>query len=471
MKRQLHHRHDPPPSRPSQRERTQRSTLTLDALRPVLSLFHPFLTDADAARLLRTSHTAALALLPGYTFTRHIFQPADLASLRRLRDLSLTYSLRVTQLALPEQMKELVFDPTSPGPSPIPPFVTALTFAPFSRGRSSQLAEPSWADFSAAASDWQNTNPWSLPDFRSWSQVRGPQWRPRCQLLPPSDFLLLLPSFFSYVDAPDWGINCSLPPGLLPEGLKALRVNDAFNMPLLPGSLPSTLTFLHLGLRYNQRLQPGVLPDQLVHLTVGSKYVHPLHPGVLPASLERLALWNSLRHPLEVGELPLHLKVLDINGFFDHQLLPGVLPLSLLFLGLYDFHQPFLPNVLPPSLVELRLGQRYNHTFAPGVLPSSLRALSLGGGYGESLQPGSLPEGLLFLRFAQRGNRQLPRLQVGSLPSTLLSLDLNDHYMEQLPSGVLPSSLRWIRLGKCWYRDGGVEVVLPPHAEVEWYGR
>ena len=39
----------------------------LDALRPLLPLLHSFLDDGDTARLLRTSRTTALALLPGYT--------------------------------------------------------------------------------------------------------------------------------------------------------------------------------------------------------------------------------------------------------------------------------------------------------------------------------------------------------------------------------------------------------------------
>ena len=45
----------------------------LNALHPILPVFHSFLADADAARLLRTSRTAAMTLLPGYAFTNHIF--------------------------------------------------------------------------------------------------------------------------------------------------------------------------------------------------------------------------------------------------------------------------------------------------------------------------------------------------------------------------------------------------------------
>ena len=84
-----------------------------DALRPVLPLFQPFLTDADAARLLRTSRTTALTLLPCYTFRTHTFDIASAASLQTLSDLCLAYQLRIIRLRL-EQHAE----PLEPGALP-----------------------------------------------------------------------------------------------------------------------------------------------------------------------------------------------------------------------------------------------------------------------------------------------------------------------------------------------------------------
>ena len=133
-----------------------------DALSPILPLFHAFLTDSDAVRLLHTSHSGALVLLPSYTFTSHIFQPPTLSSLRRLRDLCLTYSLCITQLGLPKNVKELTLDPTPPHLSPIPATVTALTLCPPMRSYTGGL-EGHWAAMSAAASDWQDREPWRLP--------------------------------------------------------------------------------------------------------------------------------------------------------------------------------------------------------------------------------------------------------------------------------------------------------------------
>ena len=137
----------------------------LDALRPILPLLNPLLTDADVSLLLRTSRTTALALLPGYTFTSHVFTPTSLGSLRRLRDLCLTYDLRVTQLSLPDAVKELPLDSTSPHMSPIPASVTALSLRPPRDGASCYQQQQRWAAFSAPAPGWQHREERRLLDL------------------------------------------------------------------------------------------------------------------------------------------------------------------------------------------------------------------------------------------------------------------------------------------------------------------
>ena len=144
----------PQPLHSSARVRT--STPLLDALRPLVPLFHPFLDDADAARLLRTSRTTALALLPGYTFSTHIFQPAYLASLLRLRELCLAYRLRIALLCLPN-LRDLTFDATPPHLSPIPASVTALSFG--QAELDFEAFAPGWVALSAAAGAWQDREP------------------------------------------------------------------------------------------------------------------------------------------------------------------------------------------------------------------------------------------------------------------------------------------------------------------------
>ena len=124
----LQHDNSHPPC-PSQHIRVQPTSPVFDALYPVLPLFPSFLFDADAARLLRSSHIAALALRPDHAFRSHVFEPAGVVSLCRLRDLSLTYGLHVTQLCSPRGVKQLTFHFAPPHLSPIPLSVLALTLS------------------------------------------------------------------------------------------------------------------------------------------------------------------------------------------------------------------------------------------------------------------------------------------------------------------------------------------------------
>ena len=434
----------------------------LATLWPILSIFHSFLTDDDAARLLRTSHTAALALLPSYTFSSHIFSPVSITSLRRLRDLCLTYHLRITQLGLPHNIQDLTFDPTPPHLSPIPPSVISLTLCCGHAGH----VEPDWAAFSAVATDWYNREPWRLLDLHpspQWLGEEGTGWQLTEAPRYPRSFDESKTPTPCFTD-PSGDLNCPLPPGLLPSGLRVLRINRAYSQPLQPGSLPSTLTFLQLASVLDLPTAAGALPASLVHLSLGPLYSQPLRPGSLPASLERLNLW-SYSLPLQVGTLPSQLKALHL-GEFNRRLRPHVLPPSLLYLTFSTFNQPLLPDVLPPRLIDLHLGDIYDQFLSPGALPSSLRRLTLGREFKQPLEVGSLPEGLLFLRFVSGWD--LPQFEPGVLPSTLLGVDFTDRYVEPLTEGLIPSAVQWIRLSSA-YRDEPLEAALPPHARVRWY--
>ena len=146
----------------SKRCRDTASPPLLDALRPILPIFHSLLADADAARLLRTSRTAALALLPGYTFTTHTFEPDFLPSLRRLRDLSLAYQLRITQLGLGRDIAAVDFDDAPPHLSPFPSSLTSLRIGYYQDQERSVVGQR-WAALTTAACDWQHTEPWQMP--------------------------------------------------------------------------------------------------------------------------------------------------------------------------------------------------------------------------------------------------------------------------------------------------------------------
>ena len=433
----------------SQRCRDRVNPPLLDALRPVLPLFHSLLADADAARLLRTSRTTALALLPGYAFASHTFEAASLSSLCNLRDLCLTYGFRISQLGLGRDFTVVDFDCSPPHLSPFPSTLTSLRLGQLYQSVEKQR----WAALSAAACHWQHTEPWLLPHSHPEAQVHGTNGQ-RWQR--PTE---------------GWAfgsLRCRLPPGLLPCGLRVLQLNGDFNQPLEPGSLPSSLTYLVFGDRFNQPLPPGVLPASLLHLTLGSRYRHPLGPGSLPESLERLLLLSSL--PLRAVVLPPSLRALYLSDL-NEPLRPHALPSSLLYLAFYNYTHPLVANALPSSLIDLSLGGlAYQHPLPPGVLPSSLRDLSVKA-FAKPLQPGALPEGLQFLRLRFQ-SLNFPALTPGALPSTLLGLDLGFlyPYRHPLTAGVVPQSVQWIQLVRLLYLDDSIENVLPAHTERRWYG-
>ena len=382
----------------------------LDALRPILPLFHSLLSDADAARLLRTSRTTVLALLSGYSFNIHIFQPASVPSLCRLRDLYLTYQLPNTQLVLhlTPSWKVVGFDPARTDLSPFPSTLTRPRIGHYEVSPPKHdEQEQHWAALSAAACHWQDTEPWQLPHSHPQVQSHGREGR-QWQQSPGNRLLGCL--------------QCRLPPGLLPCGLRVLQLSCSFNRPLEPGSLPSSLTYLEFDDDFDQPLPAGVLPASLLHLTLARHYRHPLGQGSLPSLLERLILHSWL--PLSAVVLPPSLRALHLWNSYE-ALRPDALPSTLLFLSLYHCSHPIAAEALPSSLVHLHLGVgAYQQQLPPGMLPSSLQDLSVGA-FGQPLQPPSLPEGLLFLRLRSHMS-DIPPLPSGALPSTLLGLDLGD---------------------------------------------
>ena len=347
---------------------------------------------------VRTSRTAALALLPGYSFTCHTFQPTCLVTLRRLRDLCALYHLRVTQLAVPPSKQELTLDPKSLHLSRIPTTVITLTFRP---PMTDSSVEPSWAAFSAAASDCQDREPWRLSDPDSSALPAGEEvqrWLATWKGLPP---LRAAGQCSAFLHQP-LRRQARLPHTCRPPPLWSplAGAQQPLRLPLQPGSLPFSLTFLQLGQQVDQPPALGVLPASLLYLAL--KYHHDTLQGSLPMSLERLRLWKWT-HPLQAGVWPSGLKALHFEGH-DRLLLPHVFPSSLLYLSFWRFDQPLLPSVLPSSLVELHLGDFYSHPLPPGALPSSLRRLSVCCSSSQPLQVGSLPEGPLFLCFVPREN-------------------------------------------------------------------
>ena len=100
---------------------------------------------------------------------------------------------------------------------------------------------PSWAAFSAAATDWPDREPWRLPEPQSSSELLREEEKQRqltCWVSYGDDADCPLPWFDDLLG----DLKCALPPGLLPAGLRVLLFNEDYNQPVQPGALPSTLT-------------------------------------------------------------------------------------------------------------------------------------------------------------------------------------------------------------------------------------
>jgi hypothetical protein len=316
-------------------------------LQLVASVLHPFLSDVDAARLLRVSRTTALALLPGFIFQEHVFVGESEAQMRRMKALYHKYDLRPTRMCLSAQMKSFSLD-TDGGRSLFPSSLTSLLLGPPPRVQSSLLMEGGL--FNAETTAWCEAVqcPWSERSCDESSDEANDEWY----------WSLLFEDGSGPVQSlivSEGPLNCPLLPGVLPHGLRRLQFPEAFACRLTRGSIPSTVEILQLS-RWDQPLMLGgetLLPSSLVHLVLGS-YNQRLSTHTLPPRLERLSL-NMWTQELDVGVLPSSLKALQLEAF-NRPLRPGALPAGLTHLVLRAFRQPLSVGSLPPSHMSLHQG-------------------------------------------------------------------------------------------------------------------
>ena len=110
--------------------------------------------------------------------------------------------------------------------------------------------DPRWPAFSAAASKWQDSERWRLLEPLPSSELLGEEEK-EGQLASWISGLDGIERLLPWFGDPDSDIDCPLLPGLLPKGLRLLRLSSDYNQPIQRGSLPFTLTFLQLGERFD----------------------------------------------------------------------------------------------------------------------------------------------------------------------------------------------------------------------------
>ena len=122
------------------------------------------------------------------------------------------------------------------------------------------------------------------------------------------------------------GGNFDFADGALPSGLVELTFHHNFYQLITVGMLPPALKVLRF-MGYWKPLWPGVLPEGLKLLVLNEEgynagYNHPLEPNVLPKSLECLIIGPGYHHShidmsVESHILPAGLRVLDVSGNWE----------------------------------------------------------------------------------------------------------------------------------------------------------
>ena len=442
-------RSPPPPPRPF-----------IAALLPIRPVLQSFLSDEDAMRLLRVSRTTAFALLSGFIFQRHVFQPETPKEMRQMETVYKPYDLRPTRLCLPMEKRRYVFND-------VPLSLTTLLFAPNYVEDGKEL--DGYGVFDSAVGD-AIVCPWTRlgqrqpadtkDDSDEYTRVLMDQSRPVQEL--------------TALKADDQYEFDALPLGLHTHGLLRLQIAVHFSFPLQPGALPPSLEVLQFDVNLRHPLSIGVLPLSLVHLVI-RQYDFPIQPGVLPPSLERLYLksWNFPLQVDGVNVLPASLKALQLT-VLNQPLLPHVLPSGLTHLVVRRrFTQEVQQGMLPSSLFSLDLGQGSQRALRHfSVLPRSLRVLFLHTNSDLPLLPNQLPDGLEVLHWRHWRHEGRPDIDLlpGLLPNSLQVLDLGQCDLGRIAPLAIPASVRVLRLREQFEQEP-VIVALAERIKVTFSGR
>jgi hypothetical protein len=240
----------------------------------------------------------------------------------------------------------------------------------------------------------------------------------------------------------------SIPINILPYNLIKISFGKSFNIEFLPNVLPPMLKILELGQYYNQKFKKDVLPKTLTHLSFStySLYNQEFEEGVLPESLEYLSFNGH-----------------TFDTHFEYELCyqnVGILEDD----SSRDYDKPFRTNVLPKSLIYLKLSKKFNQKIGKNVLPNNLKYLIFGTWYDKELEEGVLPESLLFLKFDIQYNKKLNKL-----PNNLKTLILGQMFDKYIDTNILPNSLELLSFGT--YFNQTIDInVLPSKLKYLYLG-
>ena len=212
------------------------------ALSPVRLAFHSFLTDGDAAQVMRVSRSFTCTALSRFRFLQHVFYAETAQQLRRIVDFYGQYGMGIGLLHFNYLFNEPLIDGEGRPLLPSSLIAVAMGHIPIFTMKSSI--------FSGVV--------------HSYTQ----QMRRRCSGRERGDG-----------DGAEQKQRSSpSPPPSLPHRLVSTYppVHGEFNQPLLAGGVPAGVRFLQLGRRFCQPLLSGSLPCSLLFLQLDESFTHAL---------------------------------------------------------------------------------------------------------------------------------------------------------------------------------------------------
>ena len=203
----------------------------LSLLQPICRCLHPFLSSADAARLMQASRTITASLLTDYGFVDHVFELRTVTATERSLAFYARYHKRILRLRLPVDWNEPLLDAAT-GQSVLPASLVALTIGEAPDGVEGQCV------VHAAFNGGRDQQRDAVRAEEGQGAAKGEGEFER--LIRPVDV----------GEGTEWSV------------LHYGSSSAAFDQLLSPGALPQSLRFLQLNDEYNQPLQAGSLPDR-----------------------------------------------------------------------------------------------------------------------------------------------------------------------------------------------------------------
>jgi len=173
-------------------------------------------------------------------------------------------------------------------------------------------------------------------------------------------------------------------------GIIKIEIDE--NKELKITDFPFGLTNLYLGDKYNKEIIKNILPSTLKKIIFGTNFNQEIYPNTLPCNMEYLEFGENFTKIIHKDILPSNLKYLIFRGNYKYILTYSTLPKNLIYLSFKTNKYEICENILPDTLLHLKLGYDYNFEFKKGVLPNKLKYLELGGIYSYSLA--NVPETL-----------------------------------------------------------------------------